>query len=366
MKSYFIRKKSMHIPPYRCYQEIITQPAAWRAAYNEVRRKEKIIRKFFLEKQPTDILVLGCGSPFYMGESISVYWQQALQLRCTTTPSSEFLYYPDAYLPPAGSSPVLVLVSRSGATTETIWAAEKFERMHPGRTLLVSCSPGSPLDQMAALSILIPEGMEQTVPQTASFSAMYLALQMVAALLAGHGSVVDRLETAPEAAERIIARWEKTAQLAASESGIDHAFYMGAGPLYGVTREGALKMTEMSLTTCSAYTFMESRHGPRAILSPHTLLTGLFGRAASVEEAKVMSDFIGTDNPVSVALTPGEEWQTGGARHHIPVDLDWPDAILGLAYLPVLHLLAYYRAVANGVNPDISHNLVPYIDLNGA
>ena len=352
--------------PYQCYHEIVTQATAWRQASEQVLANQPAIRHFFHDRQPSDILIAGCGSPYYLGESAVNYWQSALRTRCRTLPASELVQYEAAYLPPEGGSPVLLLISRSGATTETIWAAERFEQRYPGRTMLVSCAPGSPLDQIAALSILIPDGLEQTVPQTRSFAAMYLAVQMIAALLAGQESVVDLLRQAPEAAERIIARWEGAAQRVAGEAGIDHAFYMGAGPLYGVAREGSLKMTEMTLTTCSAYTFMEARHGPRAILSAHTLLTGLFGRAAPAEEAKVMADFVGTDDPVSVALTPAEDWRTGGARYHIPVGLDWPDAILGLAYLPVLHLLAYYRAVAKGANPDVSRNLVQYIDLNEA
>jgi glucosamine--fructose-6-phosphate aminotransferase (isomerizing) len=350
--------------PFRCYPEIITQSYAWRQAVDQVLAAQNNLRKFFRDRQPSDILIVGCGSPFYLGESAVISWQSALKTRCRTLPSSELVQFETSYLPPEGSSPVLLLVSRSGATTETIRAAERFERRYPGRTLLVSCAPGSPLDQMAALSIVIPEGLETTVPQTRSFAAMYLAVQMVAALQSGDRALVEQLRAAPEVAERVIARWEGTAQEIAGEAGIEHAFYMGAGPLYGVARESSLKMTEMALTTCSAYTFMEARHGPRAIITENTLLTGLFGRAAPAEEARVMADFVYSDHPTSVALTPAQDWETGGARFHIPVDLDWPDTILGLAYLPVLHLLAYYRAVAKGVNPDLSRNLAQFIELD--
>jgi len=79
-----------------------------------------------------------------------------------------------------------------------------------------------------------------------------------------------------------------------------------------------------------------------------------------------MADFVGTSQPVSVALVPDADWETGDARYVVPVGLRWPDAIQGLAYLPVMHLMAYYRAVAKGVNPDTSRNLSIYVDLTGS
>lgn len=351
---------------YQCYPEIISQQSAWQQAVDEVNGKVRAIHQFFAKNQPTDILFTGCGSPFYLGETIRLYWQAQTGVRCSVVPASELVQYSSSYLPPKDSSPLLVVISRSGATTEAIWAADAFSEQHPERTMLISCAPGSPLDDRASLSILMPAGHEQTVPQTRSFAAMYLAAQMTGALIGGDDEMVSLLRKAPTDAGRIIAQWEGVAAEIGQQNDISHVFYMGAGPLYGVAREGALKMTEMSVTTCSAYQFMEARHGPRSIIDEHTLVTGLFGHAAPGHEARVVADIISTSNPVSVALTPTADWNTGGARHHIPVGVDWPDSVQGLAYLPILHLMAYYRAVARGVNPDTSRHLSIYVDLNEA
>ena len=351
---------------YQCYEEIVSQADSWREAANEVDGKASDILQFFKRHQPTDILIVGCGSPFYLGESLQLSWQAALGVRCRVAPASELVLYPDAYLPPdLSSSPVLVVISRSGTTTETIWAVEAFQQQYSGRTLLISCAPDSPLDDRADISILIPGAHEKTVPQTRSFAAMALAAHMLGSLVAGDDALLDLLRSAVPHATRIIETFEPVAQEIGSQP-VDHAFYMGSGPLYGIAREGALKMTEMSITTCSAYPFMEARHGPRSVIEEHTLLAGLLGQGAREHEARVMADFVGTSQPVSVALVPDADWETGDARYTIPVGVCWPDAIQGLAYLPVMHLMAYYRAVAKGVNPDTSRNLSIYVDLTGA
>jgi glucosamine--fructose-6-phosphate aminotransferase (isomerizing) len=348
--------------PYKCYDEIVTQADAWQQAVDEVSQKTHLIKQFFHHHQPKDILIVGCGSPFYMGESINLYWQKILAVRCGVAPASELVLYPDSYLSKKENSTVLVVVSRSGATTETIWAAETFQKRYQGRTLLITCAPDSPLEKLADLSIFIPDGYEETVPQTRSF-AMYLAAQLIGALVANDDDVISALHGAPRHADRIINAWADLAEDIA-EQDTNHAFYMGSGPLYGIAREGSLKMTEMSITTCSAHQFMEARHGPRSIIDEYTLLTGLFGNTATEHESKVMADFVGTSTPISVALTPTPDWKTGNARYHIPVNVIWPDAIQGLAYLPVMHLMAYHRAVVKDVNPDESRHLSIYVDLN--
>ncbi len=357
------RKRNYLMGQFRCYDEIVTQHQAWQQAVDEVSTKASAIRKFFSDLQPTDILITGCGSPFYMAQSVATYWQTALRVRTRAIPASEIVQYSQAYLPPADASPVLVAISRSGATTEVIWALEAFERRYPGRVMAVSCAPGSPLDERSTLSVLIDSGHEQTVPQTRSFAAMYLAAQFIGALVGGQDEVVALLRHAPAHAERLIGQWEGTAQEIGGQSEINHAFYLGSGPLYGIAREGALKMTEMSITPCSAYQFMEARHGPRSIIDSHTLLTGLYGRTAPGHESKVMAEFVDTSGPLSVALTPSQDWKTGDVHYHIPVEVEWPDDILGLAYLPIMHLMAYYRAVACGANPDTSRHLSIYVDL---
>jgi glucosamine--fructose-6-phosphate aminotransferase (isomerizing) len=194
---------------------------------------------------------------------------------------------------------------------------------------------------------------------------MALAGHMISGIVAGDEALLETLRGAAPQAARIIEAFEPVAHEIGSQP-VNHAFYMGSGPLYGIAREGALKMTEMSITTCSAYPFMEARHGPRSVIEADTLLAGLFGQGARQHEAQVMADFVGTSQPVSVALVPDADWETGDARYVVPVGLRWPDAIQGLAYLPVMHLMAYYRAVAKGVNPDTSRNLSIYVDLTGS
>ena len=52
-------------------------------------------------------------------------------------------------------------------------------------------------------------------------------------------------------------------------------FFVGRGPFYAVSLEGALKMKEISYIHAEGYAAGELKHGPFALLSPETLVIAL-------------------------------------------------------------------------------------------
>jgi glucosamine--fructose-6-phosphate aminotransferase (isomerizing) len=350
--------------PYRCYTELKTQAVAWQQAAENVLAVAERLLRFVAAIQPDQILFLASGSPYYLGTSAAVYWQQILNVPARAVMASEMLLFPGGHLPPAGSRPLLVVVSRSGSTSEVLWALDQFEARFPQRAVLVTCAPGSPLAQRISHQVVLPEGMEQTVPQTRSFSAMYLAVQMLGSVLAHQDEMTDLLTHAHRHFPAELDQWEEQIAAVVADNALRHVFFLGSGPLYGIAIEASLKMSEMSLTEAFAYPFLESRHGPRSLIDDNSLVVGLFGRTAFSYENAVVAELKRDAGARIAALTAeGLPPVTGGDVVLAGAAL-WPDAVQGLLYLPVVQLLAYYRAITAGVNPDQSRNLVPYVKLD--
>jgi len=349
--------------PYKCYFEIAGQSEAWQEAVEAVLAQATNVKSFFEEIKPREIIFTGCTSPYYAGKSAALFWQSTLGVCARAVPSSELILFPSTYYSFSHKEPALVVLSRSGLTTETIWAVEEFEKRFPDRTLFIGCAPDSALEKLARVSILLPKAYEDTVPATRSLAAMYLATQMVGAMISGQDEIFNILRNAPSVVERIIRRSESTAQEINDQHVINNIFFLGSGPLYGIALEATLKTLEMTLSNTFNFTFLESRHGPRSLIDDHTLVVGLYSHAGLNYEAQVMSELTQNHHATTVAITPNPQWETGKVSYHIPIDINWPDSILGLSYLPVIHWLAYYRAVANQVNPDTSRNLTPYIEI---
>ena len=344
---------------YQCYEDIKSQASAWEAALAAVESQAEDLEKFFAEKSG-ELLFAACGSPYYLGLANATLWRELLGLHVTVVPSSEIMLFPETVLPTAGR-PVLLIASRSGETTETVRAAETFAKRFPGHTILICCRSESRMGRLADLAIVIPEGNEAVIPQTRSFSSMYLAAQYLVALLDDDAELADALRRVPDLLPGLLDRWEPVVRRAA-EADWDSAVFLGGGPLYGVAVEATLKLTEMSLSSAVAYHTLEVRHGPRSIIDESTLVVGLGSLRGAPYERQVLAE-LAEETPHVLAITPGDGWDLSELATEIPLGDRIPEHALGLLYLPLLQLLAYHRALHKGVNPDESRNLTSYIEL---
>jgi glutamine---fructose-6-phosphate transaminase (isomerizing) len=344
---------------YQCYEDIKSQASAWEAALAVVESRAEDLEKFFAEK-PSELLFAACGSPYYLGLANATLWRELLGLHVTVVPSSDIMLFPETVLPTAGR-PVLLIASRSGETTETVRAAETFAERFPGHTILIGCRSESRMGRLADLAIVIPEGNEVVIPQTRSFSSMYLAAQYLVALLDDDAELADALRRVPDLLPGLLDRWEPVVKRAA-EADWDSAVFLGGGPLYGVAVEATLKLTEMSLSSAVAYHTLEVRHGPRSVIDESTLVVGLGSLRGAPYERQVLAELAEETQHV-LAFTPGDGWDLSELAAEIPLGDRIPEHALGLLYLPLLQLLAYHRALHKGVNPDESRNLTSYIEL---
>ena len=128
------------------------------------------------------VIVTGCGSTYYLALTAAGLLRQA-GCNARACPASELLLHRNSvYLP--GQRYLLLSVSRSGSTTETVRAQEQFKASGGGPVLVVTCDSRSPLAAAADVVIAIDAAQEKSVAQTRSFSSMAVALQQLAALFA--------------------------------------------------------------------------------------------------------------------------------------------------------------------------------------
>lgn len=347
----------------QCYQEIITQKLAWQEAVQITSQHKDQIIEFFDTLKPSQVFFVGCTSPYYAGTSAAAFWKSETGMEARAVPSSELILYPSIYYPGPLSQPVLITLSRSGKTTETILAVDSFNQRYTGRTLLIGCNPQGPLVDMARLSLILEKSAEQTIPQTRSLSAMYLSALLITAYYSGHAELIKMLEQSPVVVDPIIQKSEPKVKALFEHGKYDNIFILGSGFLYGMALEIGLKCMEMTTTDTFSYQFLESRHGPRALIDERSLVVGLYSRGGLNYEAQVMTELTARHRATTLAIVPEEGWTTGDVTSSIAVDSSWPDGLLGLAYLPVGQLVAYYTALSKGLNPDVARHHTAYVEI---
>lgn len=342
------------------WQEILSQPQAWRGTLGAFAIGQAALEEFLNRIEFDQLLVVGCGSTHYLAQAAAATLTGRAGIPARAFPSSELWLFPGTAI--MGRA-LLLALSRSGTTTETLRAVERFRETSNEPVLAVTCYPESPLARQADFALVAPDGQEQSVAQTRSFTSMLLFTQALTAALARDEGMLERLHRLPNALEDLVARLGDLPQRLGADQEIERFFFLGGGPLYGLANEAMLKTKEMSLSHAEAYHPLEFRHGPMSIVNERTLVVGFLSDTGLAEEIRVLEE-MGALGARTLALADGglvfSDWRADYVIELLSGLDEWER---GPLYLPVIHRLAYHRAVAKGLDPDRPTNLKAVVEL---
>jgi glucosamine--fructose-6-phosphate aminotransferase (isomerizing) len=340
-------------------REILGQTAAWRAALDEFQARKDALRAFWEEGQFSDLVLVGCGSTYYLSLAVAPLFQSLLPLHSVrVAPGSELLLFPETVLP-RGGKPVLLAISRSGRTTETVRAARAFRERTGAPVWAISCYESSPLVQESDLALVAAEGKEESVVQTRSFTSMLLLAQASAWFLAHGEPPADGL---PAAGDRLFAEFQGLARELGEDLTLQRFFFLGSGPQYGLACEAALKVKEMTLSHAEAFHFMEFRHGPMSLVDQATLVVGLLSERAWDYEVEVLREMrtLGA-RVLALAEAPGKGPLPADGQVFFASGV--PEPLRGVLYVPLLQWMACCRALRKGLDPDVPKHLSAVVVL---
>jgi glucosamine--fructose-6-phosphate aminotransferase (isomerizing) len=342
------------------WTEITGQPEAWRATLEAFTTDRTALEDFLNQTNFDQILIVGCGSTHYLAQTAAAILTHHAGIRTCALPSSELWLFPS--MSPTGQT-LLLAVSRSGTTTETLRAVERFREANGGPVLAVTCYPESPLARQADFALVASDAQEHSVAQTRSFTSMLLLTQALTATLARDEGTLERLQQLPDALEDIVAPLGDLPQRLGTDQNIERFFFLGSGPLYGLANEAMLKTKEMSLSYAEAYHPLEFRHGPMSMVNEHTLIVGLLSDAGLGEELRVLKEMQGLGARTLALIEDASAFTSWQPDHVVELRSSLEDWERGPLYLPVIQRLAYHRAAAKGLDPDRPNNLKAVVEL---
>ena len=335
-------------------REIKSQPEVWSHAIDAFAAQRASVAALLAAADFDQIIVTGCGSTYYLAWTAARLLRRA-GLDALACPASELLLVPDVICPP-GRRYLLLCVSRSGRTTETLRAQETFKAQFGGDVVSVTCDSNSPLAQHADLAFAIDAAQERSVAQTRSFSSMAVLLQLMAATVAGQD--LGMSERLPALCRDLLEDHGGLARLLGQDGDITKFFFLGSGALYGIACEAMLKMKEMSLAYSEAYHSLEFRHGPMSMVAADSLVIGLIAPETARQEIRLLREM--AEMGATILAIGGAPAQF---QHHIALPPELPAWFSPVLYLPVLQMLAFYRALYNGCDPDNPNHLSAVIAL---
>lgn len=346
---------------YVTYREIKSQTEAWTQALIEVSHIQSMPKAGEYDQ----VIFTGCGSTYYLSLAAAALYQELTGCFARAVPGGELLLNPQASVGRIGNSSkwdgtrlngkaLLIAISRSGKTTETVNAVENFKQEKGGEVVVIS-NYDEDLSRLADVNILIDKGQEESVAQTRSFASMYVAVTAFCARMMGKQDLLDAMRKLPRIGNSLISDYELWAKRIGENLDFDRFYFLGSGIRYGLACEANLKMKEMTLTHSEPFHFLEFRHGPMSMVTENTVVVGLLSDTNRVHEAKVLSE---------MERLGGRVAGLGEYEADVEFKSGIPETMRGVLYLPVLQLMAFYRSIAKGLNPDRPKNLTAVVQLN--
>jgi glutamine---fructose-6-phosphate transaminase (isomerizing) len=333
--------------------EIFSQPAVWTSALRGLQRQTVALRKFFEDGSFDAVLFTGCGSTYYLSLAAATVFQAQTGIPARGLPASEIWLDPAAAYS-AQQRNLLIAVSRSGSTTETVQAVEAFLKRGHGAVLTLSCYPDAPLAKMGTVNLLFPEAQEESVAQTRAFSTLYIASAALGFIFTGDEDGLAQMNRLPNAGKRLLENYAELASALGRDAKFERFYFLGSGARYGLACEVSLKMKEMSLSHSEPFHFMEFRHGPMSMVNEQTLLVGMVSDERRDQEMKVLKEMKAHGASIlALAESDADVVVASGVCENGRAAL----------YLPVIQYLAFEHSLGKGLNPDRPNNLTAVIEL---
>ena len=316
--------------------------------------------------QTQQVQIIASGTSYHAG-LVAKHWLEYVGVPCEVEVGSEYRYRRHA--PRDGT--LLVTISQSGETADTLAALVEAQRQGIVGSLVVCNSPESSLVRESDLSFMTHSGPEIGVASTKTFTAAMTGLMMLALVLSRrHGfdagfeaHVVKQLRSLPSALEKVLEIEGEIAQMAKAFGNKAHALFLARGAHYPIALEGALKLKEISYIHAEAYPAGELKHGPLALVDEQIPVVAVAPNDAMLEKLKSnLAEVRARGGRLFVFADPETGFKPDedlDLIHVAQVD----SAVAPIVFTLPMQLLAYHAALIKGTDVDKPRNLAKSVTV---
>jgi glucosamine--fructose-6-phosphate aminotransferase (isomerizing) len=340
--------------------EIINQPVAWVETIELVQAKTRSLLK--LVDDVDEVVFTGCGSALNVSLTLAPTFQHFTGIKARAIPAADVVFFPETIFTRNGNY-LVVLISRSGETTETVMAYESVQARGM-KTLSITCYPESRLAQKATESLVLEPAIEKSVVTTQSLTSMVLCGQVMTALISENTEYLGQLKSLPMMGRYVVEKYHTLGREIGENGRLTKLAFVGSGPYFGLARECQLKVKEMALLPSDAYPLFDYRHGPKSNVDESMLVTVLLSDSARAEEVafvREMKDLHG--NTLTICDMSDSEVKRV-TDYLVEVNSDLPEFARGILYMPPVQFMAYYKSLLLGQDPDNPANLTYWVELS--
>jgi glucosamine--fructose-6-phosphate aminotransferase (isomerizing) len=312
------------------------------------------------------IILTACGTSWHAALVGEYLLEELARIPVEVEYASELRYRN----PPLEPGTLLFAITQSGETADTLAALREMKRK--GCPTLAICNVvGSSIAQEADGGIYLHAGPEIGVASTKAYTAQVAVLAMLALYFGRmrHLSfesgqrIIAELRQVPQRVHQALAVQPQVQRLAEKYAHATNFLYLGRQYNFPTALEGALKLKEISYIHAEGYPAAEMKHGPIALVDPHTPSVFIMPQGyvydkvlANVEEIKARG------GPV-IAIASDDDQQIAALADDVIYVPQVPEYLSPLITIIPLQLLAYHIAILRGCDVDKPRNLAKSVTV---
>lgn len=332
------------------FTEIQDQPRAWKSVLEESAGLKDSIVSWLRSENFGQVLLMGSGDSYGVALTAASILHLVSGLNTVAKPSAEILYL---RRPPYDSriKSLVIAISADGDDMDTVWAVEKMRKLHPACKILFLGAAMGQAGEMADQKLIAKDTLEETPVRTRSISSLLLYSMILTAWVSGKDVFIKELEKCAEVVD-FRAIQDQVRSVASIKPLPICTTFLGSGPYYGAALYGAIKLREMASMVASYESSLEFRHGYQAWLTNQTMTVSLV--SDTFRDAELTSAFAyGITRTQRVVMTDQlEQKHAIRVEHSVELKSGLSEISRILLMYPALQLMAFYVALAKGVNPD--------------
>ncbi len=312
--------------------------------------------------------ILACGTSYHAG-LVAKYWLESIaKIPCSVEIASEFRYRK----PVVRKNSLVLTLSQSGETADTLAALEEAKRLGFGHSLAICNVPESSLVRASDLCLMTRAGPEIGVASTKAFTTQLVALMLLVVALGRRrtltadeeSTIIGELIKLPNKIENMLSEVDgKIIKLSEKFTEKFHSLFLGRGSMYPIAMEGALKLKEISYIHAEAYPAGELKHGPLALVDNEMPVVVVAPNDDLLEKLKSnMHEVFARGGQLIVFADPASNIEASDGIDVLDI-VSVNELVAPIIFSIPLQLLSYHVAVIKGTDVDQPRNLAKSVTV---
>ncbi|MGA0935054.1 MAG: glutamine--fructose-6-phosphate transaminase (isomerizing), partial [Pseudohongiellaceae bacterium] len=348
-------------------KEIFEQPSVLRNTLAGKLSKSHVLEEAFginakaIFDKTKSVQIVACGTSYHAGMIAKFWFENIARMPCSVDIASEYRYR-NMLVP---KDCLFVTISQSGETADTL-AALRYAKESGYVGCMTICNvANSSIQRESDFAIMTLAGREIGVASTKAFTTQLSILTLLCIVLARRNGLTEAneqelvhdLHELPAIIVKTLALDEQIRQVSLDFADKRHALFLGRGVQYPVSKEGALKLKEISYIHAEAYPAGELKHGPLALVDDQMPVIAVAPNDELLEKLKSNLQEVSARGGQLYVFADAESGfinEEGTDVINVP---HCSDFLAPIVYTIPLQLLSYHVAVIKGTDIDQPRNL---------